>query len=365
MKVVHVAPTLFGAGGIFGGGERYPLELARALAGSVDCELVSFGRRPGLAGDASGLRIRVLRAVAHLGGHPAHPVAPALPGVLRSADVVHTHHLWSIPGQVAAVAGRIHGRRVACTDHGLAPTGLGRLMPHLIDRFLAVSRYSAEVVRAPAHKTTVVYGGADPDRFFPEPEERRDGVVFVGRFTPHKGLDRLLRALPPGARLTCVGTPGHDPRPPERDYPQLLRRLADGRDVTFAEGVSDTELPLILRRARVFVLPSVSETCYGRRIALPELLGLAVLEAMASATPVICSRLGGLPEVVSDGETGCLVPPGDVAALADRLAALLADPARAERMGRMARQAVLERFTWAAVAQRCLAAYEELVTGPA
>jgi glycosyltransferase involved in cell wall biosynthesis len=239
-------------------------------------------------------------------------------------------------------------------------------VPRLVDRVLAVSRYSAEILGTPPRKTTVIYGGADPVRFRPDPEDRRDGVVFVGRFTPHKGLDRLLRALPEGVRLTCVGTFGHDPRPPESGYPELLRHLAAGRDVTFAEHVSDAELPALLRRARVLVLPSVDETCYGRRVPVSELLGLAMLEAMASATPVICSRLGGLPEVVDDGETGYLVPPGDVAFLHQRLTALLADPVKAEHLGGNARQAVLERFTWTACAQRCLAAYEELLDrGPA
>jgi glycosyltransferase involved in cell wall biosynthesis len=365
MRVVHVAPTPFGDDGLYGGGERYPLELARAvageLAGSGTCELITFGHRPRLVEERDGLRIRVLRTAGRLGGHPAHPVAVGLPGALRSADVIHTHHLWSAPAQVATVTGRALRRRVVATDHGMPAAGLGRLVPRLVDRVLAVSRYSAEVLGAPPRKTSVIYGGADPARFRPDGQERRDGVLFVGRFTPHKGLDRLLRALPDGVRLTCVGTPGHDPRPPESGYSELLRRLAVGRDVVFAEHVPDAELPVLLRRARVLVLPSVHQTCYGRPVPVSELLGLAVLEAMASGTPVICSRLGGLPEVVDEGETGYLVPPGDVAALHERLATVLADPTGAERLGRNARQAVLERFTWTACARRCLAAYGELV----
>ena len=112
----------------------------------------------------------------------------------------------------------------------------------------------------------------------------------------------------------------------------------------------------------MFVLPSVEETCYGRRVAISELLGLSVLEAMASGTPVVASRTGGIPEVVVDGETGFLVPPGDVEALHDRLATLLADRRLARRMGDAGRSAVLERFTWTACAERCLAAYREVVS---
>ena len=367
---MHVAPTPFGAGGLFGGGERYPLELARALARSVDTELITFGPSAGVVADPQGgrLRIRRLRAVTHLGGHPAHPVAAGLPArvVLGGADVVHTHHLWSAPSQVAIVAGRATGKRIAVTDHGLPPSGLRRRLPGLVHRFLTVSEYSAGVLGAAAGRTSVIYGGADPARFRPDADARRAGVLFVGRFTPHKGLDRLLDALPESASLTCAGTFGHDPRPPENGYPDRLRRRAAGLDgrVTFVESVSDDDLRGLYRRARVFVLPSVHENCYGRRVAVSELLGLSVLEAMASGTPVVCSRVGGVPEIVADGETGYLVEPGDVAGLRDRLEELLGDPARAERMGRAAREAVVARFTWEACAERCLAAYAEL-TGAA
>ena len=122
----------------------------------------------------------------------------------------------------------------------------------------------------------------------------------------------------------------------------------------------DDILPSLYRRAEVLVLPSVHRTCYGREIRVSELLGLVVLEAMASGTPVVCSRLGGLVEVVQHGVTGFLVEPGNVAELHERLAELLHNPALARRMGQSARALVLERFTWQACAERCLAAYEEI-----
>jgi alpha-maltose-1-phosphate synthase len=101
----------------------------------------------------------------------------------------------------------------------------------------------------------------------------------------------------------------------------------------------------------------VEQTCYGRTVRVSELLGLVALEAMASGTPVIASRVGGLAEVVQDGQTGFLVPPGDVSALRERLDQVLRDPTLAQRLGDNARALVLERFTWSQVAQRCLAAY--------
>lgn len=352
---------MFGAGGRYGGGERYPLELARALAPYADCELVTFGPEPGLVREPGGLWIRVLRPWGHWRGHPVHPIAPGLPAALAGADIVHVHHMRAAPSRLAALAGRLSGRRLAVTDHGLGGGGWFGALPRMFHRFLVVSRFSAVTLGAPAGRTDVVYGGADVSRFSPGPDDGRDGVLFVGRLTPHKGLDRLIEALPEGAGLTLAGTAGHDTAPPESGYPDLLRRLARGRRVRFAGAVADGEVPGLYRRAAVVVLPSVERTCYGRRVAICELLGLSVLEAMASGTPVVCSRVGGVPEIVRDGETGFLVEPGDVAALRDRIGAVLDDPVLARRLGAAAREHVLERFTWERCAQRCLAAYDAML----
>jgi glycosyltransferase involved in cell wall biosynthesis len=357
MRVIHVAPTVFGPDGLYGGGERYPLELARALAAEVDCELVTFGPRPGRWREPAGLRVRVLRPLGRLRGHPAQPVTPLLPPALAGAQIVHAHQFRSVPSRLAAVTARARGAATAVTDHGLPGRTWGGLVHRLFDRYLTVSRFSAEVLGAPPARTEVIYGGADPRRFAPQPGGDRDGVLFVGRLTPHKGVDRLIRALPARAGLRIAGSGGHDPRPPERDYPDLLRRLAEGRDVRFLGPASEEDLPGLYRRAAVLAMPSVDRTCYGRPVPVSELLGLTALEAMASGTPVVASRIGGLAEVVVDGETGFLVEPGDLAALHDRLALLVSDRRLAARLGANARDLVVRRFTWRACAERCLAAY--------
>ncbi len=167
--------------------------------------------------------------------------------------------------------------------------------------------------------------------------------------------------MPPDARLTVVGTEGHDPRPPERDYPSLLRALAAERSVDFLGPIDDDQLASRYRAAAVLVIPSVERTCYGRRIAVSELLGLVALEGMASGTPVIASRIGGLPEIVEDGVTGYLVPPGDVASLRERIADVLGDPVTAARLGSNARKRVVTELSWDRCAQRCLEVYQQLV----
>jgi glycosyltransferase involved in cell wall biosynthesis len=302
-----------------------------------------------------------LRAIAHVGRHPAHPLALGLGHALAEADIVHVHHLRSAPSRLAGLHARVRDIRTAVTDHGLAGGNWAGVLPRLFDRFLTVSAYSARALAAPALRTRVVYGGADPIRFSPDPEARRRGVLFVGRLTPHKGVDRLIEALDGNSELCVVGSEGHDPNPPERDYRNLLRRLAAQRRVEFLGIVDDADLPALYRGAQVLALPSVELTCYGRKIAVSELLGLAAIEAMASGTPVVASRVGGLPEVVEHGVTGFLVEPGNIAELRWRLAQVLGDRRLAKRMGRNARERFLQTFTWQACADRCLAAYSELV----
>lgn len=260
---------------------------------------------------------------------------------------------------LAALTARVRGRHAVVTDHGLQGPAPGA--SRIYERFLTVSRASAAELRSPATKTRVIDGGVDPDRLAPMPTTPRDGILFVGRLTPHKGVGVLIHALPPDASLTIVGTDGHDLALPERRYPDHLRSLAAGHPVWFAGALPDDKLADAYRSAVALVMPSVERTCYGTAVRVSELLGLVALEAMASGTPVIASRIGGLPEVVEDGETGFLVPSGDVDALLRRIEDVLADRAMAARLGARARERVLARWTWAQCAERCLAAYDELL----
>jgi len=106
----------------------------------------------------------------------------------------------------------------------------------------------------------------------------------------------------------------------------------------------------LLSHATVFACPSLYEP-----------LGIVNLEAMACGTAVVASAVGGIPEVVSDGETGLLVPPDDPGALAGALGALIADPARAAALGRAGRERAVAEFGWQAVAAQTAALYAELV----
>lgn len=121
--------------------------------------------------------------------------------------------------------------------------------------------------------------------------------------------------------------------------------------MAFFTDASDEDIARAYQTSAVAVLPSVYEDVHGRRGAAPQLLGLTLLEAMASATPMVCTNVGGLPEIVEDGVTGFVVPPNDSAALAERVSRLLDDPALARRRPPSASGSPGNR-----VAERCLAA---------
>jgi starch synthase len=180
-------------------------------------------------------------------------------------------------------------------------------------------------------------------------------VIFVGRITRQKGLPVLLRAassLDPSAQLVlCAGAP---------DTPELLAEvtmLVDGLRalrsgvVWIPEMLSKPEIIQLLTHAVVFACPSLYEP-----------LGIVNLEAMACETAVVASWVGGIPEVVADGETGLLVPPDDPASLADALNTLVRDPGRATAMGRAGRELAVREFSWDAVAAQTAALYAELAS---
>jgi glycosyltransferase involved in cell wall biosynthesis len=140
---------------------------------------------------------------------------------------------------------------------------------------------------------------------------------------------------------------------------ERLHALAKGKSVRFRHDCTDEMLVDAYRRALCLVLPSLYRTPEGAT-NVPELLGQTLLEAMACATPVLCTRVASMPEIVEDGATGFVVDADDRAALADRLRWLASHPLEAAAMGEAGRHVVLERFQWNQVVDRCLTAYQSL-----
>jgi 2-deoxystreptamine N-acetyl-D-glucosaminyltransferase/2-deoxystreptamine glucosyltransferase len=166
-----------------------------------------------------------------------------------------------------------------------------------------------------------------------EPAEPPE-VLYVGRLSPEKGILELVQAVE-GMKLAVAG-----------DGP--LRAQVPG-----ALGfVPHHELPPLYERAAVVAVPSHREG-----------FGVACAEAMAAGRPVVASAVGGLLDLVVDGETGLLVPPGNVGALRAALERLLDDVELRRRMGEAGRERIREHFTWPAVTDLTIQAYEDALAG--
>ncbi|MCS6816472.1 MAG: glycosyltransferase family 4 protein [Blastocatellia bacterium] len=366
IRVVHVSPAYFGERSILGGGERYATELARAMARLTPTRLVSFAARADEQESRlewASLEVRLFRPFWYPRGQRTNPVSLRFLTALADADVIHCHQFHVVATTLAIAYARVTGKRVFVTDLG---GGGWDVSYHLdtgrwVNGFLHLSQFSAQRFARYEGKNRIIFAGVDVERFRPLPGRTYETVLYVGRLLPHKGINYLVEAVDATVELRLVGRLWEPQLGATRsaEYLELLRTLARGKCVSFIFNADDERLVREYNAALVTVLPSVYTDVFGTRHATPELFGLTLLEAMACATPVIATTVGALPEIVEDGVTGFLVPPNDARALADRIAWLRRHPEEARRMGERGRARVLERFTWEAVARRCLAIYRE------
>ncbi|MHA5050093.1 glycosyltransferase family 4 protein [Streptomyces sp. SD15] len=354
-----------------GGVEHYAARIARAVAAAPDLRAVVIttrldGRRTTVTTE-DGVRVVRLGAWLKLSNTPLSPLWPyQLRRWLRrtGADVVNAHAPVPGLGDLAiALAGR---RPTVLTYHagsmhkgepgsGVADRLIGLYERAVLPRVFARARRLvavSPVSLADGHPHTVrITPGVDTEQFTPgEPASRRPRtVVYVGRMdrsSAWKGVDVLVRAFAllaaevPEARLRLVGDGDALP-----DLRALATELGVAERTETPGALSGQALADAVRTAAVLVLPSLSEA---------ESFGMALVEGMACATPVVGSDVGGIPHVVDDGETGFLVPPGDPAALAGAVGKLLADGGLADRMGAAGRRTAEERYAWPALTDRYL-----------
>lgn len=341
LRVLQLGPHVFGPDGVCGGAERYAWELSRVLAARTPTRLVGFGRRPGHRREGL-LEQFTLRNQLPGWRFASSPASLGLLPHLAWADVVHCHQIYAMSTSVALLYGRCSGKPVFVTDHAGGGWSLQQFLP--LDAWFAgrlwVSAFSRGA-HAPRPGDRVIGAGVDVERFRPapsEPEGERP-VLFAGRVLPVKSVDLLLRAVDASTAVTVLGPE------PDAAYARQLRALARGKRVQFQLAVEGEALARAYQQAACVVLPGV------------ETLGLALLEAMACSTPVICSSASGLPEFIRDGVEGYVFAAGDAAALREKIGALLQHPETARAMGAAGRRRVLRDLTWPAVAERCLEAY--------
>ncbi|MBI3596517.1 MAG: glycosyltransferase [Nitrospirae bacterium] len=280
-------------------------------------------------------------------------------------DIVHTHlilaNMW---GAVGAYMSKVP---VICkTEHGIMTdlrTNCNRILDKFYSRIIYVSKSQREIFKGETYdplKHVVIYNAFNEDHFaINKPRENirslygfsNDDIVvgIVGRLVLQKGHDYLfiackeIKNIYRGIKMLIVGSGSEEIR---------LKELARvfGLDALFLSGRND--IPELMRSMDIYVQPSLEEP-----------FGIAIVEAMYSGLPVIATGVGGIPEIIKDGETGILVPPQDSKALANALLSLIENPGLARTMGERGREVAASRFSGRRYAMDMERLYSSLVEG--
>ena len=378
---------------VYGGLGRHAHGLAESLAADGHDVVVISQEHPDVPADTVMGGVRVIRTSTDLPrtdfARWVQALNDAQAGVGRKVlnawrpDVVHAHDWVAVRAGVrlARTAGCPLVATVHATEAGLwngwLSTPLSRAR-HDTEAWLvreaartivcsaAMRDEVSTALRVPADELAVVHNAVDPTAWRTSTDERtaaRRGldvpaavplIVLAGRIEWEKGGDVAIRALPrirrvyPDAHLVLAGTGSQ-----QESLAQLARRHRVARPVRFAGHLAESELAALLGTADVALVPSSYEP-----------FGMVALEASAAGTPVVAGAAGGLPEVVTSGENGLLVPPRDPRALADAVTTLLTDPDLGDRLVRTAQRDIETRFVWPVAARATEKIFAEAIADP-
>jgi alpha-maltose-1-phosphate synthase len=377
---------------VYGGAGTHVEYLARELRGLVDLTVLCWGS-PRDEPDVEAFKAwdALAEPKPESAALQAMSIDLAMAGAARDAHLAHSHTWYAnLGGHLAKLMWSIPH---VMTIHSLEPLrpwkaeqlGGGYALSLFIER---TAIEAADAVIAVSHgvrkdvidcypavdaaRIHVIHNGIDPETYrrMPSPETLdrygidggRPYAFFNGRITRQKGLPHLLNAvleLDPRQQVVIVAS---SPDTPEigAEVNRLVEqvRQEDRNLVWIDHFIPREDLIHLHSHATVFVCPSVYEP-----------FGLVILEAMACETAVVASRVGGIPEIVVEGETGYLVdldpgrPQEFASALAARMGLLLDDPRRAHEMGLAGRRRVIDEFGWPAIAAQTVELYESLWSG--
>ncbi|MGH3656509.1 MAG: glycogen synthase, partial [Micromonosporaceae bacterium] len=362
---------------IYGGAGVHVDFLVRELRRLIDVEVHCFGapREDAAAYQPSAELAEANPALRYLS------VDLQIAAGVGDVDIVHSHTWYA--NLAGHLAGMLHGGPHVVTAHSLEPLrpwkaeqlGGGYALSCWAER-TAYLGADAVIAVSEGMRTDVLaaYPDVDPERvhvigngidtalYRPDPDTdalvrhgvdpERPYVLYVGRITRQKGLPHLLAAahqLVPEAQLVLAASAPDTPEIADEVASEVTALRAErgtAKVVWLQQMLPRSEVIQLLSHATVFCCPSIYEP-----------LGIVNLEAMACHTAVVASRVGGIPEVVVDGETGLLVPPEEPGELARAINELVADPERAARMGEAGRTRAVDEFGWDRVAEQTVALY--------
>ena len=279
----------------------------------------------------------------------------------KGSDIIHCN--WSLSGLAAYLSQFRHKTPYVITVQGsdifktihipVVRTFIGlalRKAEHIIalseDLKSATSKFGV-----PLEKITVIPNGVNIGQFpSGEKSERKSQIIFVGSLIERKGVNYLIEAMAiiqekhPDYQLLLVGE-GRD----RDEYEKLVHNLGLEGKVIFLGAQSQQSVSQLLQESRLFVLPSIEE---GQ--------GVVLVEAMASGTPCVGSRVGGIPDVITP-EVGLLVEPGDVRGLAEAINMYLEDNYLWRNASQKARERVESTYDWFALAEKMIEVYEKVL----
>jgi glycosyltransferase involved in cell wall biosynthesis len=279
----------------------------------------------------------------------------------RDCDVIHAQ--WSLSAAAACLSYPWHQRPIVATLHGsdifqVTTTYWGGWLTRLIlqrcDRITVVSRALANAIEAIGLSNvaiTIIPNGVDLAQFTPRYSTRAPLIVYVGSLIPRKGVIYLIQAMArlmpthPSLHLVIVGD-GIE----KTSLREAVCRLGIATQVSFVGEASREQVRSWMQQAKVFVLPSTEEG-----------FGVVLLEALACATPIVASQVGGICDVVTP-EVGILVPPRDPDALAAAIAQLVDDEKRWLECSLNARKRAEESYDWHRIALCYQELYQDLLS---
>ena len=308
MRIAHLTPTFFSQDSVIGGGERYVYNLVKAINGAaqeahkeITQTVISVGNRDTVFSHEN-IEVRILKNISPYAGN-MDGLSEHLWTSLDGFDLVHIHQSLTLFGAFSTAVAHSLSIPIVSTDLG---GGSNELMLfgkglELCDAVLSISNYAKSLISANYsgnHRTII--GPVDTAFFRPDKEIHRDAkkAICVSRILPHKGIDRIISALPESMSLLIVG------RIFNQAYFELLKDMARNKQVEFIHNANDERLLGLYRRAGIFLQASTHKDYYGNVIQKPELMGLTTLEAMSCGLPAIVSNAGSLPELVPDQRFG-------------------------------------------------------------
>lgn len=295
-------------------------------------------------------------------------ISLCLPSVIRSLekefDVVHAHSHLFYSTVIAAFQRRCGTIPLVITNHGLisqtAPMWLqniylptiGKWTYRTADKIICYTETEKEQLidlGIEEKKISVIHNGICTETFSPSTSPPEKQILWIGRYTPGKGVDYLIEAFRifhqryPEYTLLMVG------RGPKKD--EITRMIQENgleSSIQLLDFIPNAELPNLYRKSSIFVLPSLEE-------GVPR----TILEAMACGVPVVCTELPQLVDIVAG--SGILVPVRESEAIAEALIQIVTDPDRARELGESGRDRVASDFSWEDTVRRTLELYEEVI----